>query len=132
VSNLLGDSEQENELAEFLSDYTSGVRLAQGKSHTVRELLRLPRIIRSIVDPQAALDDKIKEQGSRLLGKMFGPRRGTLKDYERIYVFVFGGIAFSELREIRQICAKGNQKIAITVVSDTICSAMSVLPDFSV
>jgi hypothetical protein len=104
VRELIGKSEQEEKLIDFLSNFTSGVKLPAGKNHTIQELLLLPQLIRSIVDPCMVMDMRIKEQSARLLGKMFGSRRTTLKDYEKVYVFVFGGISFLELREIRQIC----------------------------
>jgi hypothetical protein len=130
VSKFVGESEQEEELIDFLSNFSSGVKLATEKSHAVRELLLLPQLIRSIVDPRAVVDARIKEQGGGLLGKMFGPRRTTLKDYEKVYVFVFGGISFLELKEIRQACVKGNSQISIRVISDTICSAMATMRRF--
>jgi hypothetical protein len=131
VNELIGKSDKEKEFIDFLSNFSSGVKLAKGKSHTIRELLLLPQLIRSIVDPQMGIDIRIKEQSAKLLGKMFGSKRTTLKDYEKVYVFVFGGISFLELREIRQICAKGNPQISIKVISDTICSSMSILSHFS-
>jgi hypothetical protein len=94
------------------------------------ELLLLPQLIRSIVDPRAAVDARMKEHGGGLLGKMFRQRSTTLNDDEKVYVFVFGGISFLELKEIRQVCVKGNPPISIRVISDTICSAISVLPRF--
>jgi hypothetical protein len=131
VAGLVGKSEPESKLVDFLSNYSSGVRLAQNKGHTVRELLLLPQLVRSIVDPEVPVDARITTHGSSLLGKMFGPRTMTLKDYERVYVVVFGGVSFLELREIRRVCANGNPRIAVRVISDTICSD-GAFPDFSV
>jgi hypothetical protein len=131
VSSLVGGSDQEQALVAFLSHFTSGVKLSPEKSHSVRDLFLLPQVIKSIVDQQAAVDARVKDSGTGLLGRMFGPRRTTLKDYERVYVFVFGGISFAELKEIRRICANGNMNISIKVISDTICASMSILPTFS-
>jgi hypothetical protein len=116
---------------DFLSKFSSGVKLAAGKNHTIREVLLLPQLIRSIIDPHMVMDTRIKEQGARLLGKMFGSRRTTLKDYEKVYVFMFGEISFLELREIRHNLYKRNAQTSIRVISNTICSSVSILQRFS-
>jgi hypothetical protein len=109
----------------FLRRFSSGVQLEVGGSHTVNEMLMLPQLVRSIVAPQAQLDPRINTASSGATRR--GPRATPLRSCSRVYVVVFGGISFLELREIKQICAKGNQQMEVRVISDTICSAVKLL-----
>jgi hypothetical protein len=128
--HCFGDSQIENgdDDHDFLTNFSSGVTLEVGESHTVKEMLMLPQLVRSIVAPHAQLDPRIRSLPSGgMLGGMLRSRGVALRDCRTVYVVVFGGISFLELREIRQVCAKGNQQIAVRVISDTICSAVKLL-----
>jgi hypothetical protein len=132
IHTIVGSSDAEKKVVDFLANFSSGVTLASRKSQIAKELLLLPKLVRSIVDQQTSIDPRIKGANAKLLGRMFGSKRITLKDFDKVYLFVFEGISFFELKEIRQDCARGNHRISIRVISDTICSSMSVLPAVSV
>ena len=107
----------------------SGVELEMGKTLSADRIHYLPQLIESIVNPQKPVSDDIKGGGSGILGmiSMFGAKRYDLKQFKKVFVVVFGGMSFFEMRKINEICDKFKSGTEIQVISDTICSSFDLL-----
>ena len=122
----MSEVRDEEQQMSIFDNCSSGVKLALGKSHRMRELFLLPKLIQSIVDKNVDMDGRIQGSTQGLLGTfgIFG-KKGGLKDCKKIFVFVFGGISFFEMREITELLGK-YPDVDLRIFSDTICSAIDL------
>lgn len=120
----MSEVRSKEEQAAVLEMCSSGVKLGLGKTHRLRDLYVLPRLIQSILDKNMEVDTRIQGSGRGLLGSLFGKKNG-LKECKKIFVFVFGGISFFEMKEINELLTKFRD-IELKVFTDTLSSSIDL------
>ncbi|OHT02896.1 hypothetical protein TRFO_06952 [Tritrichomonas foetus] len=125
-TNELDGLRDENELNNILSGCSSGVDLEPENSYSFSEIHYLPKLLSFLFDKNATIDNEIVTSSPSLLGSFFKSSNSTLKDFNKIYIFVLGGISFFELAELEKMKKSSNTNIDFHICSDTICSSINL------
>jgi len=88
----------------------------------------LPLSIRSAFDQQADDDPRVKQPGSNFLGSIFGRQKSgkLIKHCDNVYVFVLGGISFSELKTINTLLMQSKKKKKFHIYSECFINTETV------
>lgn len=125
ISNDESFSNDEEKYNRILENCYSGFNFDLKKRSTFKldELFFLPNLLNFIFDKNATVNEEIIAPSSSLMS-LFKSSHQSLKTYNKVYVFVIGGVSFRELVLLEKMAKSKNTNTEFHIFSDTICSAI--------
>lgn len=134
VDQLVGDLYNENKsetknyvqamnAADIIKTCQSG--FIPGSKVNDDSLMTLPKFIADLLDKSKPDDSRITTQ-SGLFSLFKKPKTPSIKSFDNLFIFVLGGLSFSEVREIQRIISSSKTNVNVRIATDSICSTYDI------
>lgn len=119
-----------NSIIKIFSSCSSGYKFQDSKKFKIKDLYCLPYMLKRILNKDSQIDENIKSYNCGFFSKLFSKKK-SLCDFKNLFVYILGGISFTELQMINSILKDNDSDINFKIISDSFCSPRTIFSNLN-